>query len=69
MVRRRLNDERRLWWYMDELKRKRLRLESGEDRVKHWLNRAPDEPTKKRLTRELEDIEIQLAKVRRGLLH
>jgi hypothetical protein len=56
-------------WYMDELKRKRLRLESDQDRVKHWLNRAQDEPSKKRLTRELEDIEIRLAKVRRGLLH
>jgi hypothetical protein len=58
-----------MWWYMDELKRKRLHLESDRDRVKHWLNRAQDEPTKKRLTLELEDIEIQLAKVRRGLLH
>lgn len=38
--------------------------------MKHWLNRAQDEPTKKRLTRELlEDIEIELAKVQRGLLH
>jgi hypothetical protein len=54
-----------LWWCMDELRRKRLRLESDEDRVKHWLNRAQDEPTKKRLRRELESIEIQLAKVRR----
>ena len=59
-----------MWWYnMDELKRKRLHLESDQDRVKHWLNRAQDESTKRRLTRELEDIEIQLAKVRRGLLH
>ena len=58
-----------MWWYMDELKRKRLRLESDRDRVKHWLNRAQDEPIKKRLTRELEDIDIQLAKVQRGLLH
>jgi len=58
-----------MWWYMDELKRKRLRLESDRDRVKHRLNRAQDEPIKKRLTRELEDIDIQLAKVQRGLLH
>ena len=58
-----------MWWYMDELKRKRLHLESDRDRVKHWLNRAQDEPIKKRLTRELEDIDIQLAKVQRGLLH
>src|SRR5215472_6734360 len=41
-----------MWWQMDELKRKRLRLESDRDRVKPWLNRAQDEPTKKRLRRE-----------------
>jgi hypothetical protein len=35
----------------------------------NWLNRAQDEPIKKRLARELEDIDIQLAKVQRGLLH
>jgi hypothetical protein len=58
-----------MWWYVDELKRKQLRLESDQDRVKHSLNRAQDEPTKRRLTRELEDIEIHLAKVQRGLLY
>ena len=58
-----------MWWYMDELERKRLRLESDQERVKHWLNRAQNEPTKRRFTRELEDIEIELAKVQRGLLY
>ena len=46
-----------MWWYMDQLARKRLRLVSDECQVKHWLNRAQDEPAKRRLTREFEDIE------------
>ena len=57
-----------MWWYSHELKREQTRLESDRDRVKYWLERAQDEPTKRRLERELEVIEHRLNKTRRGLL-
>ena len=57
-----------MWWYKHELKRKQTRLESERDRVKYWLERARDEPTKRRLDRELEVIDHRLNKTRRGLL-
>lgn len=57
------------WWYLDQLKRKRLFLESDQQRVKDLLARAQDTPTIKRLQRELEFIEIQLRKNERGMLY
>lgn len=56
------------WWYLDQLKRKRLFLESDQQRVKNLLARAQDKPTISRLKRELETIDIQLRKNERGLL-
>ena len=46
-------DAAQMWWYKQELKRKQTGLESNRDRVKYWLSRAQDEPTKRRLEREL----------------
>jgi len=57
-----------MWWYRHELKRQQTGLESDRDRVKYWLERAQDEPTKRRLERELEVIDHRLNKTRRGLL-
>lgn len=57
-----------MWWYMEELKRKSRSLESDRERVQYWLERARDEPTKRRLTRELEDLDHRLNKLKRGLL-
>lgn len=57
------------WWYLDQLKRKRLQFESDQQRVEQLLARAQDEPTKRRLQRELEHIEIQLTKIKRGQLY
>ena len=57
-----------MWWYTDELKRKQTQLEAERDRVKYWLERAKDEPTKRRLERELEVLDLRLNKTRRGLL-
>lgn len=57
------------WWYLDQLKRKRLFLESDQQRVKNLLARAQDKPTIARLKRELETIDIQLRKNERGLLY
>ena len=53
---------------MEELKRKTRSLESDRERVTYWLERAQDEPTKRRLKRELEDIGRGLGKLKRGLL-
>ena len=57
-----------MWWYTHELKRKQTQLESERDRVKYWLERAQDKPTKRRLDRELEVLELRLNKTSRGLL-
>ena len=57
-----------MWWYMEELERKTRSLESDRERVTYWLERARDEPTKRRLNRELEDIGHRLGRVKRGLL-
>ena len=57
-----------MWWYMEELKRKTRSLESDRERVAYWLERGQDEPTKRRLKRELEDIGHRLGKLKRGLL-
>ena len=46
-------DAAQMWWYTHELKRKQTQLESERDRVKYWLERAQDVPTKRRLEREL----------------
>jgi hypothetical protein len=53
---------------MEELKRKTRSPESDRQRVSYWLERAQDEPTKRRLERELEDIGHRLGKLKRGLL-
>ena len=57
------------WWYRDQLERKQSRLEDDHKRVTYWLGRAPDDFTRRRLTRELEEIDMRLAKVKRGVLH
>lgn len=57
------------WWYMDQLKRKRAQLEGDHQRVSNLLTRPHDRQTELRLKRELEDIEIRLGKIRRGLLY
>lgn len=56
------------WWYMQEVRRKTRMAESDQERVRRLLERAPDEPSKLRLQRELEFIDIRLAKLKRGLL-
>lgn len=61
-------DAAQMWWYTHELKRKQMQLESERDRVKYWLERAQDVPTKRRLERELEVLDLRLNKTRRGLL-
>lgn len=54
------------WWILDQLKRKRAHYESDQRRARLLLERAPDEPTRRRLQRELEFIEANLAKLDRG---
>lgn len=57
------------WWYLDQLKRKQAILETDCERVERLLERPHlDRQTHNRLKRELEDIEIQLAKAKRGML-
>jgi hypothetical protein len=54
---------------MQELKRKTASCEIDKQRVEALLGRAHDEPTRLRLKRELETIEIHLSKLKRGLLY
>lgn len=57
-----------MWWYHQELRRKTGMAESDRERVTRLLDRAQDEPSKLRLKRELEFIDIRLNKLKRGLL-
>jgi hypothetical protein len=57
------------WYYIHELQRKASALEFDRGRVKERLAQARDEPTKRALTYELQDIDRRLAKLRRGLLY
>lgn len=56
-------------FYMQQLRRKQLMLESDELRLARLLKQAQDEPTRSRLKRELEHVEIRLRKVKRGILY
>lgn len=57
------------WWYLEELKRKTRSAEVDRDQVRARLERANlDEPSRLRLKRELEFIDIRLNKLKRGLL-
>ena len=59
-----------MWWYMDQLKRKRAHLETDHERVERLLQRPNiDRQERNRLKMELDHISIQLAKVKRGLLY
>lgn len=59
------------WWYLRELKRQTAQLENDQDRVRQLLARSlpSDRQREQRLKRELETIEIRLAKLKRGLLY
>lgn len=57
------------WWYLEELKRKTRSAEADRDQVRARLERSNlDEPSKLRLKRELEFLDIRLNKLKRGLL-
>lgn len=60
--------QQKLGGLIEKLKRTTRSLESDRARVAYWLERAQDEPTKRRLKRELEDIGHRLGKLKRGLL-